>query len=92
VAFIADLLSLPATGRHPLPNLRPQRKIVDQIADRTDGVPLFIEELTKSVLESGVPLMGIPATARLADGATRPIRVRGTGGTDRRCNRARVQH
>jgi predicted ATPase len=30
-------------------------EVVDQIVDRTDGVPLFIEELTKSVLESGVP-------------------------------------
>src|SRR6201987_3966057 len=28
--------------------------VVDQIADRTDGVPLFVEELTKSVLESGL--------------------------------------
>ncbi|MCA6115497.1 AAA family ATPase [Bradyrhizobium sp. WSM 1738] len=27
--------------------------IADQIIDRTDGVPLFIEELTKSVIESG---------------------------------------
>ncbi len=162
VAFLADLLSLPATARHPLPNLSPQRKkertleallrqleglacqqpvlivfedahwidptsrelldltiervrslavllivtfrpefhppwtgqpqvmmlalnrldrrdrsalveqiaggktlpdeVVNAIADRTDGVPLFIEELTKSVLESGVPLVGIPAT------------------------------
>jgi class 3 adenylate cyclase len=162
VAFIADLLSLPAAGLHPLPNLSPQRKkertleallrqleglarqhsvlmvfedahwvdptsrelldltierlrnlpvllivtfrpefqpigtaqqqvtmlalnrlgrrdrstlvaqiaggktlpdeVVDQIVDRTDGVPLFIEELTKSVLESGVPLVGIPTT------------------------------
>src|SRR5262249_22217789 len=33
-----------------------------QIVDRTDGVPLFIEELTKSVMESGVPLVGIPTT------------------------------
>ena len=162
VAFIADLLSLPASERHPLPNLSPQRKkertlealirqleglarqqpvlmvfedthwvdptsrevldltiervrnlpvllivtfrtefqpawtgqpqvtmlalsrldrrnrtvlveqiaagkpmpdeIVDQIVDRTDGVPLFIEELAKSVLESGFPLVGIPTT------------------------------
>jgi class 3 adenylate cyclase/predicted ATPase len=154
VAFLADLLSLPATERHPLPNLSPQRKkertlealirqleglarrqpvvmvfedahwidptsrelvdltvecvrglpvllivtfrpefqppwtgqpqvrmlalnrldrhdrtalvehiaggkalpdeVVAQIADRTDGVPLFVEELTKSVLESGL--------------------------------------
>jgi len=28
--------------------------VMDQIADRTDGVPLFVEELTKSVLESGL--------------------------------------
>jgi predicted ATPase/class 3 adenylate cyclase len=37
-------------------------EVVNQIVDRTDGVPLFIEELTKSVLESGVPLAGIPTT------------------------------
>jgi class 3 adenylate cyclase len=36
--------------------------VIGQIADRTDGVPLFIEELTKSVLESGVPAVGIPTT------------------------------
>jgi predicted ATPase len=36
--------------------------VVAQIAERTDGVPLFVEELTKSVLESGVPLLGIPTT------------------------------
>ena len=29
-------------------------EVVSQIADRTDGVPLFVEELTKSVLESGL--------------------------------------
>jgi predicted ATPase len=29
-------------------------EVAAQIADRTDGVPLFVEELTKSVLESGV--------------------------------------
>jgi predicted ATPase len=28
--------------------------VIDQIAERTDGVPLFVEELTKSVLESGL--------------------------------------
>ena len=37
-------------------------EVVAQIADRTDGVPLFVEELTKSVLESGVSLVGIPTT------------------------------
>jgi class 3 adenylate cyclase/predicted ATPase len=29
-------------------------EIINQIIDRTDGVPLFIEELTKAVIESGV--------------------------------------
>src|SRR5204862_4305931 len=29
---------------------------VDQFADRTDGVPLFVEEFTRSVVESGVLL------------------------------------
>jgi len=37
------------TGGKALP-----REIVDQIIDRTDGVPLFIEELTKTVVESGI--------------------------------------
>jgi class 3 adenylate cyclase/tetratricopeptide (TPR) repeat protein len=37
------------TGGKTLP-----REIADQIVDRTDGVPLFIEELTKTVVESGV--------------------------------------
>ena len=36
--------------------------LVDEVVKRTDGVPLFIEELTKSVLESGVPVSGIPTT------------------------------
>ncbi len=30
------------------------KTIADQIIDRTDGVPLFIEELTKTVVESGI--------------------------------------
>jgi predicted ATPase len=37
------------TGEKPLP-----AEIVEQIAARTDGVPLFVEELTKTVLESGL--------------------------------------
>jgi tetratricopeptide (TPR) repeat protein len=37
------------TGGKALP-----RDVADQIIDRTDGVPLFIEELTKSVVESGL--------------------------------------
>ena len=30
------------------------KEIADQIIERTDGIPLFIEELTKAVIESGV--------------------------------------
>jgi predicted ATPase len=30
------------------------RDIADQIIDRTDGVPLFVEEMTKAVIESGL--------------------------------------
>ena len=37
------------TGGKALP-----KEIADQIIDRTDGVPLFIEELTKTVVESGI--------------------------------------
>jgi class 3 adenylate cyclase len=37
------------TGGRALP-----KEIAEQIVDRTDGVPLFIEELTKSVIESGI--------------------------------------
>jgi predicted ATPase/class 3 adenylate cyclase len=44
----AEMIAHVAGGR-ALP-----KEIVEQIVDRTDGVPLFIEELTKSVIESGV--------------------------------------
>jgi predicted ATPase len=37
------------TGGKPLPE-----EIAAQIIDRTDGVPLFVEELTKAVVESGI--------------------------------------
>ncbi len=37
------------TGGKPLP-----KEIADEIVDRTDGVPLFVEELTKAVIESGI--------------------------------------
>ncbi len=53
-------------------------EVVQQIAERTDGVPLFVEELTKTVLESGLvrdrgdhyeltgplPPLAIPTTLR----------------------------
>ncbi|MBV8574082.1 MAG: AAA family ATPase, partial [Acetobacteraceae bacterium] len=43
-AIIGDL-----TGGKPLPP-----EILDQIIFKTDGIPMFVEELTKSVLESGI--------------------------------------
>lgn len=39
-------------------------EVVDQLVDRTDGVPLFIEELTKSILERPAGLVAIPTTLR----------------------------
>ena len=30
------------------------REMMKQIIDKTDGIPLFVEELTKMVLESGL--------------------------------------
>jgi len=41
--------------------------VVAQIAERTDGVPLFVEELTKNVLESG--LLRVEADRYVLDGA-----------------------
>jgi class 3 adenylate cyclase len=59
------------TGGKTLPS-----EVAEQIIDRTDGVPLFVEELTKAVIESGmltdqgdryvaagpIPTLAIPAT------------------------------
>jgi predicted ATPase len=62
------------TGGKRLPS-----KLVDQIVTKTDGVPLFVEELTKAVLESGVvrdegecyvlagPLRGLAIPSTLQD-------------------------
>src|SRR5262249_5295097 len=55
-------------GGKPLPD-----EVVDQIADRTDGVPLFVEELTKSVLESG--LLHEEADRYVLDRALPPLAI-----------------
>ena len=48
------------TGGKALPE-----EIADRIIDRTDGVPLFVEELTKAVVESGIfEWMPVTATQR----------------------------
>jgi class 3 adenylate cyclase/predicted ATPase len=47
--------------------------VIDQIVDRTDGVPLFVEELTKSVLESG--LLREEVDRYVLDGALPPFAI-----------------
>ena len=42
-------MALQVTGGKALP-----AEILDQILERTDGVPLFVEELTRTMLESGL--------------------------------------
>jgi predicted ATPase/class 3 adenylate cyclase len=55
-------------GGKPLPD-----QVVAQIVGRTDGVPLFIEELTKSVLESG--LLREEKDRYVLDGALPPFAI-----------------
>jgi len=47
--------------------------VIDQIADHTDGVPLFVEELTKNVLESG--LLREERDRYVLDGALPPLAI-----------------
>ena len=80
------------TGGKPLP-----AEVQQQIVSKTDGVPLFVEELTKMVLESGLlretdgslcahgtaaPTRHSYHAARLADGAARSVGDGQRGGTD----------
>jgi len=69
---VVDLVEQ-VTGGKALPH-----EVLDQIVVKTDGVPLFIEELTKTVLEAGIlqerdgrfvldgplPALAIPSTLR----------------------------
>ncbi len=48
-------------------------EVLDQIAARTDGVPLFVEELTKSVIESGV--LREEADRYVLDRTLRPLAI-----------------
>jgi predicted ATPase/DNA-binding winged helix-turn-helix (wHTH) protein len=48
-------------------------EVLGQIAGRTDGVPLFVEELTKSVLESG--LLRVETDRYALDGALPPFAI-----------------
>jgi class 3 adenylate cyclase/predicted ATPase len=55
-------------GSKPLPD-----EVIAQIAERTDGVPLFVEEFTKSVLESG--LLHEEGDRYVVDGALLPFAI-----------------
>jgi class 3 adenylate cyclase/predicted ATPase len=48
-------------------------EVVAQIVDRADGVPLFVEELTKSILESG--LLREDEDRYVLDGALPPLAI-----------------
>jgi predicted ATPase len=78
--------------------------VVDEIVERTDGVPLFVEEVTKAVMEagagrshvlvSGVPAVSLTVPATLHASLMERIDRLGPGGqagrTSRRRNRARL--
>ena len=49
------------------------REIVDEIVERADGVPLFVEELTKAVHESGDPGNRVAAVLAASPAATLAI-------------------
>ena len=69
-------------------------EVLGEIAARTDGVPLFVEELTKAVLEAGhggTGGGGAGLAARLADGPAGPGARGQGGGAGGGLHRARVR-
>ena len=67
----AETLVERVAGRRKLPT-----EVLEQIVAKTDGVPLFVEELTKNVLESGL-LIEEPDRNRL-DGPLPPLAIPST--------------
>jgi class 3 adenylate cyclase/predicted ATPase len=59
------------TGGKPLP-----REVIDQVLAKTDGVPLFVEELTKTILESGV--LRDAGSQYVLDGSLPPLAIPST--------------
>jgi predicted ATPase len=62
------VLATQIAGGRTLPD-----EVIDQIVERTDGVPLFVEELTKSVLESG--LLRAETDRYVVDGVLPPMAI-----------------
>ncbi len=96
----AETLAERVTGGYKLP-----KEVLAQIVAKTDGVPLFLEELTKNLLESGLliedggryrlngplPPLAIPSTLQeLVDGASRSPRGGQGDRPDRSGDRARI--
>ena len=76
------------SARHALP-----KEVVDDVAARTGGVPLFVEEVTRLLLERGEQggIQAIPPTLQQSlDGAARPARPGARGGADRLGDRTRL--
>ena len=63
------LLALGVIGSTVLP-----AHVVEQVVQRTDGVPLFVEELTKSIVEAQTAALGDTEALRIA-GDSSPIEV-----------------
>jgi class 3 adenylate cyclase/tetratricopeptide (TPR) repeat protein len=61
-------LAMGVAGNRTLP-----AEIVDSIIERTDGIPLFVEELTKTLLEGG--LLREEAGAYVLDGPLPPLAI-----------------
>ena len=76
------------SARHALP-----RDVVEDVAARTGGVPLFVEEVTRLLLDRGEHGGGIeaipPTLAAIVDGAARPARFGARSGANRLGDRAR---
>jgi class 3 adenylate cyclase/tetratricopeptide (TPR) repeat protein len=60
-------------GGHALPE-----EIVAQIVQKTDGIPLFVEELTKAVLEAGLLELGAHTNGYKLKGPLSPIAIPAT--------------
>ena len=73
----------------------PRRWLSDEtggtVVERTGGVPLFVEELTRAVLEGDRSARDSGDVAGLADGAARPVGGGARGDPDRQRHRARVR-
>jgi class 3 adenylate cyclase/predicted ATPase len=63
-SHVEDMIAQVSSG----PQLSPQ--VVEQIVAKTDGNPLFVEELTKAVLEGGIVVQSGESVAPLAIPAT----------------------